>query len=174
LYVPLELLLLLSVACNFFTSIQLFQNSSSFWATVCKTVRPMLLDRCLSVCPVMSVCNVGALWPNGLTDQDETWHAGRPRSWPHCVPWGPSSSSPKGAQSPPIFGPYPLQSNRCIDQDATWYGGRPRPKRLCVRWGPCSPSPKKGAEPPKFLAHVYCGETAGWIKMVLGHGDRPK
>jgi len=33
-----------------------------FWATVCKTVRPMLSVRCLSVC--MSVCNVGAQWPN--------------------------------------------------------------------------------------------------------------
>ena len=31
---------------------------------------------------------------------------------------------------------------------------------------PRSPSPKKGAE--KFSAHVYCGQTAGWIKMVLG------
>ena len=28
--------------------------------------------------------------------------------------------------------------------------------------------PKKGAEPPQFLAHVYCGQTAGWIKMPLG------
>jgi len=27
----------------------------SFWATVCKTVRPMLSDRCLS-CPVCPVC----------------------------------------------------------------------------------------------------------------------
>ena len=27
-----------------------------FWATVCKMVRPMLSDRCLSVCPVLSVC----------------------------------------------------------------------------------------------------------------------
>jgi len=26
-----------------------------FWATVCKTVRPMLSVRCLSVCPVLSV-----------------------------------------------------------------------------------------------------------------------
>ena len=26
------------------------------WATVCKTVRHMLSDRCLSVCPVLSVC----------------------------------------------------------------------------------------------------------------------
>ena len=73
---------------------------------------------------------------------------------------------PKGAQ-PPIFGPYLLRPNRCMDQNATWYGGSPRPRRLCVRWGPRSP-PQKGAEPPKFLAHVYCGQTAGWIKMALG------
>ena len=31
---------------------------------------------------------------------------------------------------------------------------------------PASP-PKKGAE-PRFLAHVYCGQTAGWIKLALG------
>ena len=36
------------------------------------------------------------LWPNGLPDQDETRHAGRPRSLPHCVRWGPSSPPPKG------------------------------------------------------------------------------
>ena len=36
----------------------------------------MLSDHCLSC---LSVCNVGVLWPNGLTDPDETWHAGRPR-----------------------------------------------------------------------------------------------
>ena len=41
------------------------------WATACKTVRPMLSDRCpvLSVC--LSVCNVSVLWPNGWMDQDE-------------------------------------------------------------------------------------------------------
>ena len=27
--------------------------------------------------------------------------------------------------------------------------------------------PKRGQSPP-FLAHVYCGQTAGWIKMPLG------
>jgi len=95
-----------------------------FWTTVCKTVRPMLLDRCpvlsvcLSVCPV---CNVGALWPNDWVDQDETWQACRPQLWPHCVRRGPSSP------------------------------------------------PQKGAEPPpQFSAHVYCHQTAGWIKMKLG------
>ena len=32
-----------------------------------------------------------------------------------------------------------------------------------------APLPKNGAEPPpQFSAHVYCGQTAGWIKMALG------
>ena len=88
---------------------------------VCKTVRPMLSIRCpvcLSVC--LSVTLVYCvLWPNGWTDQDETWHAGTPWPWPHCVRWGPSSSSPKGAQ-------------------------------------------------PQFLAHICCGQMAGWIKIALG------
>ena len=31
-----------------------------------------------------------------------------------------------------------------------------------------APLPKKGAEPPKFSAHIYRGQTAGYIKMPLG------
>ena len=78
----------------------------------------------------------------------------------------PASSSKRG-RSPPIFGPCLLRPNGCMDQDATWYGDRPRPIH-CVRWGPSSPS-QKGAEPlPQFSSHVYCGQTAGWIKMALG------
>jgi len=103
------------------------------------------------VCPVLSVCpvcDVRALWSNSWTDQDETWHAVRPRPWPHCVRWGPSSPSPKGAQ-PPIFGPYHLRPNGCMDQDVTWYGGRPRPRLLCVRWRPRSPSQKGGRATPQ-------------------------
>ena len=81
---------------------------------------------------------------------------------------GTQLPSPKGAH-PTIFGPYPLRPIGCVDQDATWYGGRPRPRRLCVRWRPRSSSPKKGRSPlPNFWARVYCGQTAGWIKMVLG------
>ena len=37
----------------------------------------------------------------------------------------------------------------------------------CVRWGP-SPLPKKERSPTLFSVHVYCGQTAGWIKMSLG------
>ena len=55
-----------------------------------------------SVCLSCPVCDVGVLWPNGWTDQDETWHAGSPWPRPRCLKWGPSS--PEG-HSPPIFGP---------------------------------------------------------------------
>jgi len=56
-------------------------------------------------CPVLSVCDVGVLCPNGWMDQDATWYGGRPRSGTHCVRWGPSSPK-EGAQQPsPLFGP---------------------------------------------------------------------
>jgi len=74
---------------------------------------------CLSVCLVLScpVCDLGVLWPNGWTDQDETWHAGRSRPRPHCVRWRPSS--PQNGHSPPIFGPRLLWPNGCMYQDTT-------------------------------------------------------
>jgi len=34
--------------------------------------------------------------------------------------------------------------------------------------GDTAPLPRKGTEPPNFLAHVYCGQTAGW------NGSRPR
>ena len=95
--------------------LQAIVSSQHFWATVCRTVRPMISVRCLSVLSVLScpVYDVHALWPNGWTDQDETWHAGRPRPWPHCVRWGPSSPSPKGAQPP-------FSAHICCGQMAAW------------------------------------------------------
>jgi len=41
------------------------------------------------------------------------------------------------------------------------------PRRLCVRWGPSSPPLKRGRS-PQFSAHVYCGQTAGCIRIPLG------
>jgi len=81
----------------------------------------------------------------------------------------PAAPSPKRGRAPSsIFGPFLLWPNGWMHQHATWYGCRPQPRGLCVRWRP-SPRPQNGAEPsPQFLAHVYCGQTAGWIKMPLG------
>ena len=69
------------------------------------------------VCPVLSVlsvCNVRALWPNGWTDQDKTWHTGRPWRWPHCVRCRFSSPSPKGHSSPQF------SAHICCVQIAAW------------------------------------------------------
>jgi len=33
--------------------------------------------------------------------------------------------------------------------------------------------PEKRAQPTQFLAHVYCGQTAGWIKIPLGTEVNP-
>ena len=55
-----------------------------------------------------------------------------------------------------------LDASRC---HLVW--SRPQPRRLCDRWGP-SALPQKGRSPTQFLAHVYCGQTAAWIKMPLG------
>jgi len=109
-----------------------------------------------------------------LTDQDETWQAGRPRPWSHCVRWRPSSPPPKGGK--PQF-----LAHICCGQMAA---GIKMPLGMEVGLGPgdfvldgdpAPPSPKRGRSPsPQFSAHVHCGQTAGWIEMALdievGHG----
>jgi len=108
------------------------------------------------------------LWPNGWIDQDATWYGGRPLPRRLYVRWR-SRSSPKkrGGAPPQIFGPCLLWPKRLDDQDGTWHRGKPQPRRLCVRWGP-SPNFRKRVRNPEFLAHVYCGQTAVWVKMALG------
>ena len=74
----------------------------------------------------------------------------------------------------PNFRPCLLWQNGWMDQDATWYESRPRLRRHCVRWGPSSSSKRAHRQ---LSAHVYCGQTAGSIKMPLvrevglGSGD---
>jgi len=92
-----------------------------------------------------------------------------------CVRWGPSRPPRKGWSPSPIFGSFLLWPNGWMHQHSTWYGGRPQPKGLCVRWDP-APLPKRrrsrrGA--PQFSAHVYCGQTAGWIKKAPGWMKTP-
>jgi len=103
--------------------------------------------------PVFGPC---LLWPNGWMDHDATWYRHRLRPKRHCIRWRPSSPSPKGAQSP-IFGPCVVWPDGWMDQDVTWCRRRPRPS-----------SPQKKRHSPQFFANVYCGQTAGWIKMPLG------
>jgi len=133
-----------------------------FWATVCKTVRPMLSDHCLSCLSVTLVhCGQTVGWIKmklGMHVGLGSGHTG--------LDSDPAPPPPKG-HSPPIFRPYLLRPNGWMDQDATWYVGRPRPRRLFVN-GALLPPSQKGDRAPKFSAYVYCGQMAGWIKMALG------
>ena len=81
---------------------------------------------------------------------------------------GDSAAPPLKGHSPPIFGPRLLWPNGCMDQDATWYGGRPQPMENVLDGDPATPEKKPHPPPPNFLDHVYCGQTAGWMKMPLG------
>ena len=133
------------------------------WASVCKTVRPVLSDSCLSVLSCQSVCDIAGPWPNDWTDQDETWHGGRLPTRPHCVRW--EASSHKGAQQLLQFSVYV-----CCGQTAGWIK-----ILLCMEVGlrpghivlDGNPAPLQGTQ-PQFSASVCCGQTAGWIKMPLG------
>jgi len=54
-----------------------------------------------------------------------------------------------------------------MDQDATWYRGRPRLRDIVLDVD--SATPEKGTPTPtQLLAHIYCGQMAGWMKTPLG------
>jgi len=92
-------------------------------------------------CSVLSVCDIAVLWPNGWMDQNETWHAGRPR--PGHIVLDCNPAPPKG------HSPQFSEHDRC-GQTAGWIkiplgtevGLGPRD---CVRWG--LSSPQRGTAP---------------------------
>jgi len=116
----------------------------------------------LSVCPV---CNVGVLWPNGWTDQDETWQAGRPRLWPYCVRCDPGPPPQRGTAPQFSAHVYCGQTAAWIKMPLDMKVGL-GPGHIVLDGNPAPPS-LKGTH-PQFSAHVCCSQTAGWIKMPLG------
>jgi len=42
------------------------------------------------------------------------------------------------------------------------------PGEFVLDGDPALPPPKKGGTPREFSTHVYCGQTARWMKMPLG------
>jgi len=128
---------------------------NNFWATVCKTVRPMLSDRCLSlclsVCPVLSVLSVTLVYCGqtvGWIKMKLGTQAGL----------GPGHNVLDGDPDPlPLKGhsPIPISAHDCCGQMARWIK-----MPLCrkagldpsdiVLDGKPAPLPKKGAKPPIF------------------------
>ena len=88
---------------------------NAFWATVSETIRPVLSDRC-PVCHVLSVCDVGVLWPNSWMDQDATCHRGTPWTRLYIVTvlfgWGPRSPPEKRGTARGNFRPMSVVAKR--------------------------------------------------------------
>jgi len=72
---------------------------------------------------------------------------------------------------PPLFGPCVFWPNGWMDQDASWYtdyrGMGSAQATLCFIWSPISLTPKGGTAAAHCSAHVYCGQTAGGIKILF-------
>jgi len=132
----------------------------------------MLSVRCLSCLSVCPVCNVRALWPNGWTDQDETWHAGTPGGPGNIVLDGDPAPPPPKGHSPQF------SAHTCSGQMAAWIrmslgmelGLGPGDYVLD---GDPATLPKRGAEPPIF------GPCLLWPNGLMDeagtwHGGRPQ
>jgi len=124
-----------------------------FWATVCKTVRPMLSNRCpvsLS-CPVLSMTLVYCCQTVGWIKMKLGMQVGLGSG--HIVLDGDPAPLPQKGQSPQF------SAHVYCGQMAGWIkmplGAEPRPRRHCVRWGHSSPSLKWHS--PQFSANVRCG-----------------
>jgi len=128
-----------------------FIQRSIFRRPLQATVHPMLRDRCPVCRSVLSVCNIGVLWPNGWMDQDATWYEDRPRPRPHCFRWGPSSPRKTAQHSrPTLFSPWLLWPNCGMDHNTTWYGSSLGPGDI-VYMGTQLPH-GKGHNSPRFSA----------------------
>jgi len=118
------------------------------------------------------------LLPNGCIDQDSTWYRGRPRPWPHCVRWGPSSPPHKGSGAPPLN--FRLTFIVAKRLGPTWFKmvlGMEvglSPGDLVVLDG-AQPLPKKGAEPPPQFFGPFLLWPNGWMHQdATWHGGRPQ
>ena len=155
-------------------------STKSFWANVCKTVRPMLSDRCLSVClsvclscPVLSVTFVHCGQTVGRIKVKLGVQIGLGPG--HIVLDGDPALPPLKGHSPhPIFDPYLLRPNGCMDQDVTWYGGRPHPMGLCVRWRPRSTLPKKGQSPSPIFGPFLLWPNGCMHQDATWYGGMPQ
>ena len=100
-----------------------------FWAIVCKTLRPMLSDHCLSVMSVTLVyCGQTVGWIKMKLGTEVGLDHG------HITLDGDPAPPPKKGEgrAPHQMLTDVLWPNGCMDQDATWYGGRPRPRPHCA------------------------------------------
>ena len=122
-----------------------------FGRCVCKTVRPMLSDRCLSVC-ILSVTLVYCGQTVGQIKMKVGVQVGLGPG--HILLDGDHAPTPQRGTAP-NFWPMSILAKQLHGSRCHWYGGRPQPRRHCGRWGPSSPYPN-GARPPQFFGPCLC------------------
>ena len=88
----------------------------------------------------------------------------------HIVLDGVPAPPPSDGGQSPNFWPVSVAAKWPQGSRSAWHGGRTRPSPDdFVLDGDMAPSPKGGTAPfPQFSAYLYCGQTAGYIKMPLG------
>jgi len=142
-----------------------------FFALCYRSVVCPVCAVCLSVLSVCSVCDVGVLWPNGWTDRDETWHAGRPRPG-HTVLDGDPSPAPLKGHRPPF------SAHICCGQMAAW---TKMPLGMELGLGPGDfvldgdPAPsRKGGGAPSPIFDPFLLWPNGWMHQdATWYGGRP-
>ena len=126
-----------------------------------------MLDRCLSVLSCLSVTLVHCGQTVGRIKMKLGKQVGLRLD--HIVLDGDSAHPFSKGHSPPNFWRIFVASNGCMNQDVTWYGDRRLGPGDFVLDGDPAPLLQKGAQPPlQFSVHFYCGQTAGWMKTLLG------
>ena len=103
---------------------------------------------------------------NGWMVQDATWYGGIGLGLGHIVLDG-DSAPPKRGTAAPTFRPMSIVAKR-LDGSRMPLGtevGLSLAPPHCVRWGASSPPQRGTATHLQFSAHVYCGQTARWIKV---------
>ena len=85
--------------------------------------------------------------------------------------WDPAPPPKREAEAggrAPNFRPMAIVAERLDGLRWHLHRGRPWSSPHCARWGHSSPPKNRGQSPLQFSAHLYCGQTAGCIKMLLG------
>jgi len=120
-----------------------------FWATVCKTVLPMLWESCLSVCLSVCLrrCCIVAKRLNGSRCHFMQVGIGPGHTVLDGEPAPPTQK--KGAQ-PLNFRPMSIAAKRLNGPGCHLARGRPLHRPHCVRWGPAPPHQKRGTATPNF------------------------
>ena len=84
----------------------------------------------------------------------------------HIVFDGDPAPPPQRGRAP-NFRPTSFVVKRLDALRCTWYEVGLGPGNFVLDADPLAP-PQKGGRSPQFSAYVYCGQTAGWIKIALG------